>query len=134
MHIRKHSENLSSRQNTRQINVKRFIFDKYFLKMYDVEGFYNSLDIKKNPLLINLSVNFLLPKLLGYVLFIRQLLKHLHDKLHNFMANRFPYCFLHSIVLIPDNILHVNSDKTFNNNCIEKYIHICCLSFILCNF
>lgn len=36
LHIRKHSENLSSRQNTRQINVKRFIFDKYFLKMYDV--------------------------------------------------------------------------------------------------
>lgn len=68
LHIRKHSENLSSRQNTRQINVKRFIFDKYFLKMYDVEGFYNSLDIKKKPLLINLSVNFFLTKITGICL------------------------------------------------------------------
>lgn len=42
--------------------------------------------------------------------------------------------FFYLIVLILDNILYVNFDEIFNNNCIEKYIYICCFSFIFCNF
>lgn len=36
------------------------------------------------------------------------------------MVNWFLYCFFYLIVLILDNILYVNFDEIFNNNCIEN--------------